>query len=275
MSSNPLQQYFRQPKIYIKLPSEGVFNKPGSIQGDVTNLPVYGMTGMDEIIIKTPDALMSGDSTTKVIESCCPSVKDAWDISILDTEIIFTAIRIATYGNTMSVSHTCSGCQTENDYDIDLSRIVDHLSTCKYQNKVVLDEIILKIQPLNYRQSTNINIKNFTLQRKLFQTDALEDETEKQASIDQLWKELAEIQNDVYFASVESIETPTVAVTEKNYIVEYLKNCDKAIFDAIKKQIDANRDAWKFPGFLVKCTTCNQETNLSVELDPSSFFVQA
>lgn len=275
MSSNPLQQYFRQPKIYIKLPSEGVFNKPGTVQGDITNLPVYGMTGMDEIIIKTPDALMSGESTCKVIESCCPSIKDAWDVSILDTELIFTAIRIATYGNTMGVSHTCPGCQTENDYDVDLSRIVDHLSSCKYQNKVVLDEIILKIQPLTYRQSTNINIKNFALQRQLFQTDTMEDEVAKQSSIDDLWKQLAEIQNDVYFASVESIETPTVAVTERNYIVEYLKNCDKSIFDAIKKQIDTNRDAWKFPGFPVKCTTCSQETNLTVELDPASFFVLA
>jgi len=59
MATNPLQQYFRQPKIYIKLPSGGVFNKLGSLQGDVTNMPVYGMTGMDEIIMKTPDALMS------------------------------------------------------------------------------------------------------------------------------------------------------------------------------------------------------------------------
>jgi hypothetical protein len=275
MSSNPLQQYFRQPKIYIRLPSDGTFNKPGSIQGDLTNLPVYGMTGMDEIIIKTPDALMSGESTVKVIESCCPSIKDGWDLSILDTELIFTAIRIATYGNMMGVSHTCPGCQTENDYDVDLSVIVDHLSNCQYQNKVVLDELILKIQPLNYLQSTNINVKNFELQRQLFQTDAMEDETEKQASIDNLWKKLAEIQNDVYFASVESIETPTVAVTEKNYIIEYLKNCDKSIFDAIKSQIDANRDNWKFPGYPVKCTTCGNETNLTLDLDPSNFFVQA
>jgi hypothetical protein len=53
MANNPLQQYFRQPKIFINLPSQGVYNKPGSIQGEVSNMPVFGMTGMDEILMKT------------------------------------------------------------------------------------------------------------------------------------------------------------------------------------------------------------------------------
>ena len=59
MAQNPLQQYFRQPKIFIGLPSKGIFNKVGSVQGDVTHMPVFGMTGMDEILLKTPDALTS------------------------------------------------------------------------------------------------------------------------------------------------------------------------------------------------------------------------
>lgn len=275
MSSNPLQQYFRQPKIYIKLPSQGIFNKPGTIQGDVTNLPIYGMTGMDEIIIKTPDALMTGESTAKVIASCCPSVKDAWDLNVLDTEMIFTAIRIATFGNTMSVTHTCPGCQAENEYDIDLTKIVDHLSTCQYNNKITIDDLVIKIQPLTYKQGTEVNIKNFTLQQTLYKADELEDEAEKQKILNDLWKQIGEIQTEVYMASVESIDTPTVSVTERNFITDFLNNCDRSIFDAIKKQIDLNKDIWKFSGFAVKCDACSKESNLTIELDPSTFFVQA
>jgi hypothetical protein len=275
MSLNPLQQYFRQPKIYIQLPSKGVFNKPGTVQGDVTNLPVYGMTGMDEIIIKTPDALMTGESTVKVITSCCPSVKDAWDLNVLDTEMIFTAIRIATFGNNMGVTHSCPGCQAENEYDIDLTKIIDHLSTCQYNNKVILDDLIIKIQPLTYKQGTDLNIKNFALQQTLFKSDGIEDEAEKQKILDDLWKQIGEVQTEVYMASVESIDTPTVSVTERNFIIEYLRNCDKSVFDAIKKQIDLNKDLWKFDGFAVKCDTCSHEAKLTIELDPSTFFVTA
>ena len=96
MGNNPLQQFFRQPKIYISLPSLGIYTIPGVIQGDVSNLPIYGMTGMDEILMKTPDALMTGESTVKVIESCCPVIEDAWDLCLLDLDIILTAIKIAT-----------------------------------------------------------------------------------------------------------------------------------------------------------------------------------
>jgi hypothetical protein len=273
MSSNPLQQYFRQPKIYISLPSNGVFNNPGTFQGDINNLPVYGMTGMDEIVIKTPDALMTGESTVKVIESCCPSVKDGWDLSILDTELVFTAIRISTYGNIMAVTHTCPGCQTDNDYDIDLTKIVDHLSSCKYQNKVVLDSLTLKLQPLTYKQATDINVKNFGLQQKLYQLDLMEDSEEKQKNIHVLWKEIADIQNIVYFASVESVETLDQVVTDKTFISEYLRNCDKSVFDSIKKQIDANKSTWKFPGYAIVCDTCKKENNVTIDLDPSNFFV--
>jgi hypothetical protein len=272
MSSNPLQQYFRQPKIYISLPSRGVFNKPGSIQGDTTNLAVYGMTGMDEIIMKTPDALMSGESTARVISSCCPSIKDPWDLSILDTELLFTSIRIATYGNQMGVTHTCPNCNTENEYDIDLSKIIDHLSNCTYENKVVLTDLIIKIQPMTYQQATDINIKNFALQQTLYKSESMEDETERKKILDDLWQSLADMQNDVYFTSIESIETPTTTVTERNYIIEYIKNCDKVVFDAIKKQIDANKAQWKFPGFPTKCGTCSTETTVNIDLDPSSFF---
>ena len=67
MAGNPLQKYFRQPKVFIKLPSGGIYSKPGTIQGDAGNVPVYGMTGMDEIIVRTPDALLSGESTATVI----------------------------------------------------------------------------------------------------------------------------------------------------------------------------------------------------------------
>ena len=111
MAQNPLQNYFRQPKVFLKLPSMGIYNKPEAIQGNVENIPVYGMTGMDEIILKTPDALISGESTVKVIQSCCPTIVDAWDVSNLDIDALLVAVRIATYGNTMNVSYTCKKCE--------------------------------------------------------------------------------------------------------------------------------------------------------------------
>jgi hypothetical protein len=78
--NNPLRQYFRQPAIYIKLPSGGKYYADSAIDFPVNgDIPVFPMTVKDELTLKTPDALLSGESTVKVIESCCATIKDAWD----------------------------------------------------------------------------------------------------------------------------------------------------------------------------------------------------
>jgi hypothetical protein len=272
MAQNPLQQFFRQPKIYIKLPSQGVYCQPGTIQGDVNNMSVYSLTGMDEIILKTPDALLSGESSVRVIESCVPGIKNAWDMSILDSQVIFTAMRIATFGNEMTVTNTCGKCQEENEYDLDLTRIIEHFSNVQYDNKIVLKELVIKLQPLNYRQSTDFNLRNFRLQQKIRQAETIEDQTEQQDMINALFEELSVIQNELYKACVESVEANNKVVTERVFINEWMDNCDKEIFDSIKQHIEQGREKWKSPTYPVKCTSCQNETSLFVDLDQSNFF---
>ncbi len=272
---NPLQQYFRQPKIYIGLPSKGVFSKPGTYQGDVNRIPVFGMTGMDEIVLKTPDALLAGESTVNVIQSCCSTIKDAWEISNIDAPMILSAIRIATYGNKMPVGHKCQKCEAENEYDLDLNKIIEHYSTLQFDGKVVLKELIINLQPLTYRQSNEFAMRNFALQRRLVQVNAIEDQEEQQTQINAIYKELGDIQNDVFIASIESVEIPNSVVAERSYITEWLKNCDSEIFDAIKSRNDALRKTWEMPTFPCKCESCGTEVSLTVELDQANFFARA
>ena len=94
----------RQPKIYIKLPSNGEFWPQGSIQPTETGeYPVYSMTAQDELRLKIPDALMNGQAMVDVIENCIPNIKNAWVMHNIDMDIILIAIRIATYGEKMKL----------------------------------------------------------------------------------------------------------------------------------------------------------------------------
>ena len=63
-NNNPLRKYFRQPKIYLRLPSKGKFY-PASIidMPESGELPVFAMTAKDELMIKTPDALLKSSLT--------------------------------------------------------------------------------------------------------------------------------------------------------------------------------------------------------------------
>ena len=63
MSNNPLTQYFRQPAIYVKLPSNGQHYPEAALNMPANNeLPVYPMTAIDEITYRTPDALFNGNA---------------------------------------------------------------------------------------------------------------------------------------------------------------------------------------------------------------------
>lgn len=277
MAQNPLEQFFRQPKIFINLPSQGIYNQPGTIQGDAANLPVYGMTGMDEIITRTPDALFTGESTVRVVQSCVPNIKDPWDISSIDADLIFAAIRIATYGEKLSIVHTCSKCETENAYDINLNGVVEHFASCQFDSKLVMSNITVNIRPMTYKQMTEINMRNYQLQRKMSQVDAMETGEEKQELIQAMFHELATIQTDFLSNCIESVDTGKLVVTEKPFIKEWIIKCDKNTNDAIREQIVKNQDAWQIPKFPVICSeeACLQEDKINLMLDQSNFFVQA
>jgi hypothetical protein len=274
MAQNPLQQHFRQPKIYISLPSHGVYNKPGTIEGDTDRIPVFGMTGMDEIIMKTPDALLTGESTAQVIGSCCPAIKDPWDLSNLDTDLILTAIRIATFGSELTMTNVCNACGTSNDYNLDLNVLIDHYGRCSYDNKLVVGELKITTRPLTYQQSTEFSLRNFQLQQQLKQlTDVAADEQTEFTS--KVFKELAQIRNDVFTIGVESVDTGKVIVTERAFISEWIENADRDVMEAIRKHIQSNQQTWATPQHPVKCSDCGTEAKLSLDLDQSNFFVTA
>ena len=119
-STNPLAKHFRQPQLYLKLPSQGKWYPQGSIDMPVTGeLPVYPMTAKDELILQTPDALLNGQSTVEVIQSCVPSIKDAWKMPSIDLDAVLIAIRQATYGPGMDFFSVCPHCQRKNENTVE------------------------------------------------------------------------------------------------------------------------------------------------------------
>ena len=109
--SNPLAKHFRQPVMYLKLPSNGRWWANGALEIPVTGeIPIYAMTAKDELMFKTPDALLNGQGVVDVIQSCMPNIKDAWRIPNLDIDVILIAIRIASYGHEMEFESTCPHC---------------------------------------------------------------------------------------------------------------------------------------------------------------------
>lgn len=274
MTANPLHRYYRQPKIYISLPSKGNYYPQGVFTGTSSNVPIYGMTGVDEIAIKTPDALFSGEATVGLIQSCCPVIHSASQMPVIDLEALLVAIRIATSGNTLHVNHECNACKEHNEYDIDLTKILDHYSGLEFENTIVISEdLTVYVRPLTYQELSKFSTENFKIQKKLMQIKELGDD-EQRAMFDSIYKEIAELQLTLLLQSIESVRIPEGIVTDPEFIKEWLTNTDKIAHEKIKLGIEKNKAKWEMPEFTVVCADpeCQAENKISVTLDYSSFF---
>ena len=137
MQNNPLRKYFRQPAIYIKLPSDGNFYEPGSIDMPPNReLPVFPMTAMDEITYRTADALFNGSAITNVIQSCVPNIINAWKLPSIDLDTILIGIRIASFGHEMEFESACPHCEHENSFGLDLRVVMDNIRKPNYSQSI-------------------------------------------------------------------------------------------------------------------------------------------
>lgn len=277
VNESPLKKYRRQPKIFIDLPSKGKWYFNNTVYNNVyTQLPVFSMTASDEILFKTPDALINGQATASNIKSCCPAILDPWKIKTIDLDTVLIAIRIATYGPKINVNHKCPHCKNENAYEIPLQNLLNHYLSLNYEDTLIIDNFIIKLQPLNYQQMTEMQKKTVALQRtlnmQLRRTD-FENDSQKEQIIDSLITQIAEVTVQIIFMNIESVEVDGVKETNTIEIMEWLKNNDVKIFKGIKTHIEKNAEIWQLPLQKVKCVNCDKENQIRVNLDQSDFFV--
>ncbi len=274
---NPLSQFFRQPSIYIKLPSQGNYYPEGAIEMPQNGeLPVLPMTAIDEITYRTPDALFSGQAVINVIQSCVPAIKDAWAIPSIDIDTILVGIRIASYGHDMTFSTTCPSCQNEDEYGIDLRTVLDRMKKPDYTTPIKQGDIEIYFRPMTYKNLSDNNKIQFDEQR-IFQsltTDGSVDNTQLTAMSDAL-KRMTEMTVSALSQSIMTIKTPTAMVTEQEYISEFMKNCDSKLFNLIQNYVVEHKAEAEMQPIMIKCNACENEYQQSITLDMSNFFGRA
>jgi hypothetical protein len=271
---NPLQRYFRQPAIYLRLPSDGRFWKDGALEMPQNReLPVYPMTAVDEITYRTPDALFSGQAVIDVIQSCIPAIKNAWSIPTVDLTAVFVAIRIASYGHNIDVGVTCPSCQNTDDYSLDLRSVIDQLKCPDYNQKVNYGDLEIVFRSMDYEQQNRINVQQFENQRmiNLIPESDLEDQ-EKLNQMAQVMKNITRLTVEALKYSVASIRTPEAVVSEPEFIDEFLNNCDRQVFDQIRDTAVKLRQETEIRPLQITCQGCSHQYEQQINLDTASFF---
>lgn len=273
-ANNPLFKHFRQPAIYLKLPSQGRFWSDDAIDIPPTGeLPIYPMTVKDEITIKTPDALMNGLGVVEVIQSCCPNIKNAWKIPAADLDAILIAIRLASYGSDMDIETTCPKCNESNSNVIDLTVLLDSIRMPNYE-PTNIEDLTFNFRPQAFETINNNNLIVFE-QQKLLDTitrsDLSDDEKTKQFNL--IFPKLTEMNILALVYCIESITTSDgKEVNEFRFIKEFIENCDRKVYSEIKNKIETMVKAIKPEPLNITCQDCNETYTSELSFDNANFF---
>jgi hypothetical protein len=272
---NPLQKHFRQPAIYIKLPSDGAHWPDGSIDLPLNGeLPVYPMTARDEITLKTPDALLNGQGVVNVIQSCIPNIKNAWAAPSVDIDKLLISIRIASYGNAMEVSSSCTHCSEENKHELDLSFLIDTMKIPDFNKLVMVNGLRIKLKPQSYFEANKQNMISFEQEQILkVINDPNFDEQRKVVEYQKHMDKLVELNFEMFTNLTESITTNEgYTVVEPAFIMEYYQNTDTKVISALRERIDQLAIEGNIKPVNVRCESCDQEYNVVVGFDYANFF---
>jgi hypothetical protein len=274
MNANPLKQYFRRPEIYIKLPSDGNFYPEGSIDlPENKELPVYPMTAIDEITSKTPDALFNGTAVVDIIKSCVPNIKDPWSVPSIDLDHILIAIRAASNGTLLDIESICPSCNEEASYNINLIGLLSKITVGNYADPVVLNDLSFKFKPFTYQKVNSINMIQFEIEQSITKLESITDPVERQTQSGIAMQKLNNLSIELISESIEHISTPTSFVEEKEYILDFLQNCDRKTFEQLRTTAVKLRESSQLKPLDVKCIHCSHDYTQKLTLNVSDFFV--
>jgi ribosomal protein S27E len=276
LPNNPLTQYFRQPAIYIRLPSQGKFYPAGALNMPPNGeLPVLPMTSVDEITYRTPDALFNGTATVSVIKSCVPNIRDPWVMPSADVDAVLVGIRIASYGHSMDLNVQCPSCQNEETVSLDLRQVNDSLAVGGYDTPLNIGDLEFYFQPMTYQNVNRNNQVQMEQQQMMRAFEAAQDDTDRSEQVSKIMSAVNEATIQTIANSIAAVKSPQALVTETEFIMDFLKNCESKMFNQLKNHVVELKKSSEVKPVSINCSGCQHEYTQPFTLDLSSFFDNA
>ncbi len=279
---NPLEKYYRQPAIYIKLPSKGkYYTKEVYTPTETGEIPVLPMTAKDELAFKTPDAMINGQATVDVIKSCVPNLKDPWKMVNYDTDVVLLAIRIATYGENMDISFRVPLVNDEQSHTLILPELLEQLGRIEIEDETTTSKgFKIQIQPLDYKTLTKIQIARFEQQKMYGTIDSSSmTEEEKQSAFGKSFATLNMVNFSLLVDSIKAITTPGGdTVVDRAQIIEFCNKTDSKTINEIQDKLSELRLQAQMAPLKIKSTEeqikkgAPASFEVPVTFDNSNFF---
>lgn len=280
---NPLQKHFRVPGISIHLPSGTHFYQNQEVELNMNGeIDIYPMTAGDEVLLKNPDALLSGRAIEMLVQSCVPQVNNVRRLISQDIDAIILAIRAASSSNANTTEPNCPKCGTENLFEIDLNQILDSITTLKLPHVVKISpDLSAEIRPYNFEEQTKAAITAFeegkrsqlVAQLKAKDPDSEETNDTMNKVVSDSINRIVKLKYALMANSIQKIIASSEEVTEKQFIVEFLENAPRTLVDKLVKAMEEINNIPPYNSALQgQCINCGHQWEINIDFNPSNFF---
>lgn len=277
MQNNPLEDFYRQKEIYIKLPTQGRWLTQEPRLSADGELGVKPLSLNDEMLLNVPDSLYNGESIFGLIQSIAPDIADPYELSMPDFDVILLASRAATFDKKMTVESPCPHCESTSPYEIDLPSVLSKIKVVGNTSTFEMDELRFELKANTVSAFNVFNIKTVEQSTLLRQLGKLESDEKI-------------LQNETYKKSLDTIASANIAliadavisiitpddkrVTDKQHICDFLSNTSRKIISRIEKivsELNANGLDKQFT-FTCANEQCEKTFEGPIEFNPSFFF---
>lgn len=279
-NQNPLQHFFRTPKMYLELPSGTAYYDDKVIEfNDSGEVAVLAMTAADEIATKNPDALLNGIAISSIISSCVPGVKNPDKLLAADVDALMVAIRHSTYGDDIEIDIECPDCGESNKFNINIGQSLGTVGKLEAEYSIDLDTgLSIFIKPYSYADTVTALRAQFEQMKLANEMDAnnLDNDTklkELSNSFVKITELNAELMSNCIIKIVENNED--VTVTNHKHILQYLQNIEKKTFGIIDDLLRDINEIGITKTFTAKCETCKHEWEADIDFNPVNFFTES
>lgn len=260
LTQNPLLSVFKIPGTTFRLPSQGLFYEEGVLDESVKNgeIEVHPMTAREEILISTPDKLLSGKAIAEIFAHCIPQIKNTYKLLAKDVDFLLCCLRETSFGPTMEVvyTHNCENAK-EHTYIVNLheiiqkSKSIDPTTITQEYSTILSNGQVVTLRPMAYGDI--INLYQNTMVQKTDTNDELEAE---RMIIDTLVSIIKDVNGVSQKDFIQEWATK-ISLGQKKQIQEAMQNISEWGVDMESLQV---------------CKDCGEETKLYISANPISFF---
>ena len=273
---NPLQNYYRHKDIYVKLPTGGKWMKEEPNLTADGEIGVRAMTVRDELLLNIPDALYNGQAIYELIESICPDIGDASDMSLPDIDVIMLASRATSYEKTFPVEAICSHCETAQMFEVDLQKVLGNVKSVWEQTELEVDGLVVEMRPntVSAIHASNIKVSETSRVLSSMKDNESFDEQLKQQYSENI-QQIAAANIVLLADAIVKVTMPDgIEVTEPQHIIDWLTNSNRKVNDVLTKQrlrMNLNGIDKTF-SFTCAEEDCSKTFSADIEFNPSFFF---